>query len=109
MRTVKANAWSLVLGVLALPGLVVSVLMLPWIPLVARAAEFIGRCGARWMGVDIPPRRANRWFDWQQFYHLLLQLLICVACFANWVFVGFVAGVLVTAPFIPQAEFNVGE
>lgn len=109
MRTVKANGWSLILGILALPGLVISVLMLPWIPLVARAAEFIGRCGARWMGVDIPPRRANRWFDWQQFYHLLLQLLICAACFVNWVFVGFVAGVLVIAPFIPQAEFNVGE
>lgn len=109
MRTVKANGWSLVLGILALPGLVISVLMLPWIPLVARAAESIGRYGATWMGVDIPPRRANRWFDWQQFYHLLLQLLICVACFANWVSVGFVAGVLVIAPFIPQAEFNAGE
>ena len=109
MRTVKANGWSLVLGILALPGLVISVLMLPWIPLVARAAESIGRYGATWMGVDIPPRRANRWFDWQQFYHLLLQLLICVACFANWVFVGFIAGVLVVAPFIPQAEFNIGE
>ena len=109
MRTVKANGWSLVLGILALPGLVISVLMLPWIPLVARAAESIGRYGATWMGENISPRRANRWFDWQQFYHLILQLLICAACFVNWVFVGFVAGVLVIAPFIPQAEFNVGE
>lgn len=109
MRTLKANGWSLVLGVLFIPAVVVSVLMLPWIPLVARAAESIGRYGATWMGENISPRRANRWFDWQQFYHLILQLLICAACFANWVFVGFIAGVLVVAPFIPQAEFNIGE
>jgi len=109
MRTLKACAWSLVLGALCIPALAVSVLMLPWIPLVGRAAEFVGRLGAQWMGVEIPPRRSGRWFDWQQFYHLLLQLLICVACFVNWVSVGFVAGVLVIAPFIPQAEFNAGE
>lgn len=72
MRTLKACAWSLVLGALFIPALVVSVLMLPWIPLVGRAAEFVGRLGAQWMGVEIPPRRSGRWFDWQQFYHLLV-------------------------------------
>ena len=109
MRTLKACAWSLVLGALFIPALVVSVLMLPWIPLVGRAAEFVGRLGAQWMGVEIPPRRAGRWFDWQQFYHLIVQLLISAACFAAWTAVGFTAGVLAIAPFVPNAEFSFGE
>ena len=97
------------LGVLCIPTLVISVLMLPWIPLVGRATEFVGRLGAKWMGVEIPPRRADRWFDWQQFYHLVLQLLISAACFTAWTALGFTAGVLVIAPFVPKAEFSVGE
>lgn len=109
MRTLKACAWGLLLGVLCIPTLVISVLMLPWIPLVGRAAEFVGRLGAKWMGVEIPPRRADRWFDWQQFYHLVLQLLISAACFTAWTALGFTAGVLVIAPFVPKAEFSVGE
>ena len=108
MRTLKACAWSLVLGALFIPALVVSVLMLPWIPLVGRAAEFVGRLGAQWMGVQIPPRRAGRWFDWQQFYHLIVQLLISAACFAAWTAVGFTAGVLAIAPFVPNTEFSFG-
>ena len=109
MRTLKACAWSLVLGALFIPALVVSVLMLPWIPLVGRAAEFVGRLGAQWMGVEIPPRRAGRWFDWQQFYHLIVQLLLSAACFAAWTALGFTAGVLVIAPFVPKTEFSFGE
>lgn len=109
MRTFKACAWSLLLGMLCIPTLVISVLMLPWIPLVGRAAELVGRLGAQWMGVEIPPRRADRWFDWQQFYHLVLQLLISTACFTAWTALGFTAGVLAIAPFVPKAEFSVGE
>lgn len=109
MRTLKACAWSLLLGMLCIPTLVISVLMLPWIPLVGRAAEFVGRLGAQWMGVEIPPRRADRWFDWQQFYHLVLQLLISAACFTAWTALGFTAGVLAITPFVPKAEFSVGE
>lgn len=109
MRTLKACAWSLLLGMLCIPTLVISLLMLPWIPLVGRAAEIVGRLGAQWMGVEIPPRRADRWFDWQQFYHLVLQLLISAACFTAWTALGFTAGVLVIVPFVPKAEFSVGE
>ena len=53
--------------------------------------------------------RDSRWFDWQQFYHLIVQLLISAACFAAWTAVGFTAGVLVIAPFVPKTEFFFGE
>ncbi|MDO5032138.1 sensor histidine kinase [Corynebacterium sp.] len=95
----KSVLWSLALGVLFLPALLISVVMLPWIPLVAAGADHVARFGARWLGTPIAPRRPHRWFDWQQFYHLILQLLIGCAAFAVWLFLGFIIVVLFVSPF----------
>lgn len=70
MATLKSVAWNLVLALLCIPAAVVSVVMLPWIPLVASLMAAITRGGARWLGVKIRYRTPHRWFDWQQFYHL---------------------------------------
>lgn len=84
----KPVSWSVVLGILFLPAVILSVVMLPWIPLVARGADIIARWGATWLGQPIPLRRSRRWFDWQQFYHLLLQLAIGCCAFAIWIVLG---------------------
>ena len=42
----------------------------------------------RWLGVKIRYRTPHRWFDWQQFYHLLIQLLLSILSMALWLFVG---------------------
>lgn len=109
MKTLKSLGWSGALALLFLPGLVVSILMLPWIPLVARGADAVCRRGAQWLGVKVAPRESNRWFDLQQFYHLLVQLLLAAVAFAAWFFLCFVAGVLLAAPFLPMGKFSVGQ
>lgn len=97
------------LALLFMPGFVVSLLMLPWIPLVARGADAICRRGALWMGAKVPFRKASHWFDWPQFFHLLMQLVLSAAAFFAWVSLGFFAGVLIAIPFLPVGELSLGE
>lgn len=97
------------LALLFVPGFVVSLLMLPWIPLVARGADAICRRGALWMGAEVPFRKASHWFDWPQFFHLLMQLVLSAAAFFAWVSLGFFAGVLIAIPFLPVGELSLGE
>ncbi|WP_067476131.1 sensor histidine kinase [Dietzia timorensis] len=79
--TWRAMAWTFVLAVIALPLLIASIVLLPWLPLVARIADELGATGARWMGVPIRRRRAGRWFDWQKFVHLACQLVLSLLAF----------------------------
>ena len=109
MKTLKSLGWSAVLALLFVPGFVISLLLLPWIPLVARGADAICRRGALWMGVEVPYRKASRWFDWPQFFHLVMQLVLAAAAFFTWVSLGFFAGVLVAIPFLPVGELSLGE
>ncbi|AMO89050.1 histidine kinase-, DNA gyrase B-, and HSP90-like ATPase family protein [Corynebacterium simulans] len=107
MATFKSVAWNLVLALLCIPAVVVSVVMLPWIPLVASLMAVITRGGARWLGVKIRYRTPHRWFDWQQFYHLLIQLLLSILSMALWLFVGSMTVVFFIAPFFTD-RFNIG-
>lgn len=109
MRTktsLKALAWSFILGVLFIPGLFVSLVFLPWIPLIARGADWLSRCAATWTGESVPPRQANRWFDIRQVGNLIVQLGAGFVALIAWVGGGFTSGVLYGAPFlVEQLQF----
>lgn len=95
----RAFGWTLCLAVVFIPALVATVILLPWLPLSARVADLAGRLAARWMKVEVPPRRANRWFDWPQAMELLAQLLLAFAAFALVVTLGTVTVFLAMIPF----------
>ena len=82
-----------------IPGLVATVILLPWLPLSARVADLVGWLAARWMKVRVPRRRANRWFDWPQAMELLAQLLLAFAAFALVVALGTITVFLAVIPF----------
>lgn len=96
----RALIWSAILSVLFLPAVIATVILLPWLPLSARAADSIGRLGARWMGVTVPDRRVNRWFDWQQTAELIALLFVSFVSFLVNVFLGFFTAVLAATPFL---------
>lgn len=96
----RALLWSIFLCVLAIPLLVVVVVLCPWLPLIARGTDWLGRWGARLMRVQVPVRMVNRWFDWRQCMLLVMTLILA---FAHLIVVGglvLVAGTLVVAPVI---------
>lgn len=95
----RALGWTLCLAVVFIPALVATVILLPWLPLSARVADLTGRLAARWMKVQVPRRRANRWFDWPQAMELLAQLLLAFAAFALVVALGTVTVFLAMIPF----------
>ncbi|MDO5029896.1 MAG: histidine kinase [Corynebacterium sp.] len=99
-KNLIALAWSFILGLLFIPGLVVSVVLLPWIPLIGRGADWLSRWAAEWSGTPIPNRVTNRWFDIRNFVNLLVQLVIGFVTFTAWVGGGFTVGVLAVAPFM---------
>lgn len=78
-QTWRAVASSVLLGLAALPTLIACIVMLPWIPLIARVVAAGARRLAAWLKVDVTPRTGNRWFDWQELYHLIIQLLLAAA------------------------------
>lgn len=95
----KATVWTLLLGALFIPCLVVAIVLLPWLPLSARAADLFGRAGARWMGVPVPDRRAGRWFDWRQAMELVAQLALGFLAFVLACTAGVLTVVMVVIPF----------
>lgn len=95
-----ALAWSFILGLLFIPGLIVSAFLLPWIPLIGRGADWLSRWAASWSGTPIANRVTNRWFDIRNFVNLLVQLAIGFVTFIAWVGGGFTVGVLFGAPFL---------
>nr|WP_120491645.1 histidine kinase [Corynebacterium lactis] len=96
----KALAWSFVLGILFIPGLVISLVLLPWLPLIARGADALTRAASAWAGRAVPPREANRWFDVRQAGNLVVQLLIGFVSFTVWLGGGITVGILYAAPFL---------
>lgn len=96
----KALVWTLLLAVLFVPALVVTLVLLPWLPLSARTADGFGRLGARWMAVPVPERHTNRWFDWRQAVELLVQLILGFTAFVLVCSVGVFTAVIAVVPFI---------
>lgn len=99
-KNLIALAWSFILGLLFIPGLIASVVLLPWIPLIGRGADWLSRWVASWSGTPIANRVTNRWFDIRNFVNLLVQLAIGFVTFTAWVGGGFTVGVLFAAPFL---------
>lgn len=99
-KNLIALAWSFILGLLFIPGLIVSVVLLPWIPLTSRGADWLSRWAASWSGAPIPKRVTNRWFDIRNFVNLLVQLVIGFVTFTAWVGGGGAVGVLAIGPFL---------
>lgn len=99
-KNLIALAWSFILGLLFIPGLIVSAFLLPWIPLIGRGADWLSRWVASWSGTPIANRVTNRWFDIRNFVNLLVQLVIGFVTFTAWVGGGFTVGVLFAAPFL---------
>lgn len=95
----RALLWTLFLAVAFVPALVATVMLLPWLPLSARASDLVGRFAARWMKVPVTPRRVNHWFDWRQSMELVAQLTVAFSAFALTVCVGTVVVYLATFPF----------
>lgn len=105
-KNLIALAWSFILGLLFIPGLIVSVVLLPWIPLIGRGADWLSRWAAECLGTPIPNRVTNRWFDIRNFVNLLVQLVIGIVTFTAWVGGGCTVGVLFGAPFlVDQLDF----
>lgn len=98
---------SFVAGVLWIPIVVATLILLPWIPLVARAVEILGRWGMRWMGHDMPPRRFRRWLDGRQLTYLLGEVAFAGAAMMLWAVVGLSTGSLAVAPFM-AATISIG-
>jgi signal transduction histidine kinase len=96
----RAALWTLLLAVLFLPAFVMSVLLLPWLPLSARAGDLFGRLGSRWMGIGVPQRRPGRWFDWRQAMELVAQLMLSFLAFVLVCSVGVFTVVLAVVPFV---------
>ena len=99
-KNLIALAWSFILGLLFIPGLIVSAFLLPWIPLIGRGADWLSRWVASWSGTPIANRVTNRWFDIRNFVNLLVQLAIGFVTFTAWGGGGFTVGVLFAAPFL---------
>lgn len=99
-KNLIALAWSFILGLLFIPGLIASVVLLPWIPLIGRGADWLSRWVASWSGTPIPKRVTNRWFDIRNFVNLLVQLVIGFVTFTAWVGGGGAVGVLAIGPFL---------
>lgn len=99
-QTGRAVAWSLCLGVAFVPVFIAALVLLAWIPLVARLADAACRRAASWLGVAVIPRGAGHWFDWQQTFHLVIQLLLGAVSFALWMCAVPTAGLLLATPFI---------
>lgn len=102
----KAVLWALLLALLFLPAVILALFLLPWLPLSARAADFVGRLGARWMGITVPERPTNRWFDWRQVVELIVQLVLGFAAFALVFTVGVFTVVVAAVPFIYRRSFD---
>lgn len=103
MPTLRATLLSLILGVLFLPGVLFSVLLIPWIRTAGRLADHLGRRAARWLGEEIPLRIVSSRLDWPQLLHLCVQLLVGFFCCALWAFVSTAFVVLCAAPFLSDA------
>jgi signal transduction histidine kinase len=102
----RAAVWTLLSGVLFLPAVVATVLLLPWLPLSARAADGFGRLSAHWMRVPVPAHRVNRWFDWRQTMELVAQLVLGLAAFALACTVGVFTVVVAVVPFIYRSSVD---
>jgi signal transduction histidine kinase len=102
----RATVWTLLSGVLFLPAVIATVLLLPWLPLSARAADGFGRLSAHWMRVSVPARRVNRWFDWRQMVELVVQLVLGFAAFALACTVGVFTVVVAVVPFIYRSSVD---
>ncbi|WKD60546.1 Sensor histidine kinase ComP [Corynebacterium ciconiae DSM 44920] len=107
MSVLRSIGWNALLAVACIPALIVSVVLVPWLPLLARPVDAYGRLGARLFASPIRHREASRWFDIRQILHLLLQLLISCLSFFIWSILGLTTGFLLVAPFVTDTlEIN---
>lgn len=102
----RAVVWTLLSGVLFLPAVVAALLLLPWLPLSARAADLFGRLCARWTDVPVPARTVNRWFDWRQALELVAQLILSFLAFVLLCTAGVFTVVVAVVPFIYRSSVD---
>lgn len=102
----KAVAWPLLLAAAFIPAVVAALLLLPWLPLSARAADLFGRICARWMAVPVPVRAVNRWFDWRQTLELVAQLVLSFLAFVLVCTAGVFTVVVAVVPFLYRSSVD---
>lgn len=101
----QVNAWkavglSLAYAVIELPLLIVSLILLPWIPLIAQFSVWTLERGATWLGFDVTLRPRNQWFDVRQFSLHLAVLFIGAVDFFIWVALVSAVSLLAVIPFV---------
>lgn len=102
----KAAALTLLSAAAFIPAVVGALILLPWLPLSARAADLFSRVCSRWMAVPVPERRVNRWFDWRQAMELLSQLALGLAAFILTCSVGLFTVFIAVVPFLFRSSVD---
>lgn len=107
MSVLRAIGWNALLALAFIPALIATVVLLPWLPLLARPVDAYGRLSARIFASPIRHRTVSRWFDWRQVLHLFLQLLVSCLSMIIWAVLGSILAVMLIAPFaVDTLEFN---
>lgn len=102
----RAAVWTLLSAAVFIPAIVGALLLLPWLPLSARAADLFGRVCARWMAVPVPERQVNRWFDWRQTLELVAQLVLGALAFTLTCTAGIFTVVVAAVPFFYRSSVD---
>ncbi|WP_151640910.1 sensor histidine kinase [Corynebacterium sp. 11A] len=107
MSVLRSAGWNILLALACIPALAVTLVLLPWLPLLARPVDAYGRCGARIFARPIRQRTVSRWFDWRQVLHLFLQLVVSILSLMLWTMLGSFIVFVAIAPFmVDTLEFN---
>ena len=108
----RSLAWTLLLGLGALPLAAATLILLPWAPLTARVLDPRLRAGAVWLGHDGPFRRPAPYADGGQVLNLLLQIAVGLVCAAMWAAVLLLGGTLVAMGLYalahPGRDYGIG-
>ena len=108
----RSLAWTLLLGLGALPLAAATLILLPWAPLTARVLDPRLRAGAAWLGHDGPFRRPAPYADGGQVLNLLLQIAVGLVCAAMWAAVLLLGGTLVAMGLYalahPGRDYGIG-
>ncbi|QNE88864.1 sensor histidine kinase [Corynebacterium incognita] len=80
----RVMAWSFVLALLCIPTVVVSLVLLAWVPWVARVVDNVAVSGASFVGVSCAERRAIKIFDGPQALNLLAHIILMLLALIAW-------------------------
>ncbi|MDD7582050.1 sensor histidine kinase [Corynebacterium sp. 32222D000AT] len=110
--TWRAMGISFGLALAALPMMLCSLVLLPWLPLVGRAVAALGRACAGVMGIDIAPRPTRGMINGPQLIHLVIQILLAAVSVIMWFAAVLFIPLLFAMPFIfvssIDSQFDVG-